>query len=288
MRHLHSFLLLPATLMILSSCDNSDEPEQTPEPAKHISSIISDNESQEYSYYENGRAKTWSYSYHSTQSSSDYTAEYDYPSTGIINIKATEKVLFAYTNQTDEFIYDELLHLSPAGTALYCEGTWTYLNNSSFRMKKKYRCDYNYDASEQLTSIEVSEWIIDHDDNVLSKTPWIYEYKLYWNNGNIENFIDSQDNTVEYTYMSGTTAADSPVVFPVIRSYYMPLNYSGIFGKRPLELVSKTTTLWHDGAKSAIKYSYTFGISTSESRIEAYGTSVNNGPETEYIVTWTK
>lgn len=277
---------------MIASCSNTEEPTLEPEQAIRISSIVSDNESQEYSYDGDGRIKTWNYSYLSSYSSSDYAAEYNYPSAGIINIKAIETVLISH-NQTDKRIFEESLHLSSEGTALYGEGTCSVIKDSALELRKKYRYEYKYDESKQLTSIEISEWVIDHEGNVLSKTPWTYENRLYWNNGNLEKYVDylgsnNPYQTIEYTYWPNTTATYVPVVFPVIRSYYIPLQYNGIFGKRPAALVSQATTTWQDGATSTSKYSYTFGISALASWITAYSIETGNRPETEYTVTWTK
>lgn len=181
------------------------------------------------------------------------------------------------------------MHLGANGLAEYTEGTLIFYRDSEPEWKKKFRTDFVYNDLNQLTSIRFSEWRQDGDG--WEEKPWTWENSLAWEAGNIAGYTDYQGNSkpleeYQYTYYEGITVMVNPVVFPIIRPEYTPLQLAGYLGRQSREQVKEVTITDTSGKTKIEKYSYDFSISQKDTRIESFTKTINDGQENTFTLLW--
>lgn len=277
MKYLNSIISC-ILVSLLASCNSNDEPVNPPE--YRISWIHFDESYQSFDYNADGYVSKWEYN----DTPFHYTASYSYPeSENMILITAEEQI------GEDTWSYDEKLYLNPNGTASHAKGIATLKNNGELLMKKNFTMEFQYNSSGQLIKVNTAE-------KRTNDTGWEEPTSLEWCAE-----IEWQDNDLvrysEYSYPEYPTLAKTFAYFgaetthylpivqgPVVRRYYLPLQYQGVLGKLSVSLV-KTMEVTSNQSLQKIDFSYDISASVYNSWIEGY-TELKNGKETKYTIGW--
>ena len=279
MKYLSTLFLILS--MVITSCNNDND--QLPSATQYrISFIHSDETTQLFDYNSAGNIKEWHYLETPTSQTIAY-ASYNYDADGnSVKIDAEE------LQGDQKLIFDEVLSLNTDGTAKSAEGIAELfrMKDNSLVMKKKYSVVLSYNELKQLKAIEVEERpISDKDDD---SYPLKWNIDLVWSNNNIMECREYSNSTspltvYEYTYYDGSGIDYVPIVqYPILRSYYTPLQYQGYFGMQSKDLVKKATV----DKNYSIEYSFNISTNSTNSMVEDYFEKSPSGKETKYTVGW--
>lgn len=277
------FLSLPMLLiMVLTSCSEKEDP--TPEPAapERLAAISGDNQTVEFFYDNFGNVTRWT-----RNCDGDRTqANYNYSISGAIILRTLRTYKSDPVYKT---LHDEIMYLNGDGLAEYTEGTYILYHDMEPEMKKRFHTDFIYNDLGQLITIRFSEWRQDGDG--WEDTPWTWENSLEWEAGNIVRYTEylgnsKPSNEYQYTYYGGITVTVNPVVFPIIRPEYTPLQLAGYLGRQSREQVKEVIITEMSGNTQIEKYSYDFSVSLKDTRVESFTKTVNDGVEKTFSVLW--
>lgn len=282
MKHLN--LVISCVLMsMLASCNDKDEPVNPPQ--YRISWIYFDHTYQDFYYDSNGRISKFEYHESDPDWIVSYISSYSYPDNdNVISITSEEQF------GTDIWSYDEKLYLNPDSTASHASGTATLRNDEGEKlMMKNYTTEFMYNSSGQLIKVSTEEKLTDdtgwEEPNALR---WCAE--LEWQDNNLVRYSEYSDQAYPtfiktFEYFGGETAHYLPIVQgPVVRRYYLPLQYQGILGKQSIGMV-KTMEVTSSQSQQKIEFSYDLSASVYNSWVEGY-TELRNGKETKYTIGW--
>lgn len=270
-----------AIAMLTVSCH---EKEDAPSLSKqyHIRWITTDNSAQIFEYDNSELLSQWELQ---EDQSVLYKSSYTYPSDGDkrIAIVAEER-----RSDDDVWLFNENLFLNPDGTAIRAVGT-AVLKSGAGQMMKNYTVDFHYNNSQLLTKVDITERRTDgagwEEPNALE-----WSADLEWNDGNLTKYTEYSNpdhpmTAISYTYFGGSSVDYLPIVQrPILRSYYLPLQYSGVFGKMSTDMV-KTCETTSNGLQRTSTFSYDISTSIENSMIEAYTHNQDN-KELKYEVIW--
>lgn len=277
------FLSLPMLLiMVLTSCSEKEDP--TPEAAapERLAAISGDNQTVEFFYDNFGNVTRWTHNCDGDRTQ----ANYNYSISGAIILRTLRTYKSDPVYKT---LHDETMYLNGDGLAEYTEGTYILYHDMKPETKKRFHTDFIYNDLGQLITIRFSEWRQDGDG--WEDTPWTWENSLEWEAGNIVRYTDYLGNSkpfneYQYTYYGGITVTVNPVVFPIIRPEYTPLQLAGYLGRQSREQVKEVTITEMSGNTQIEKYSYDFSSSLIDTRIESFTKTVNDGVENAFSVLW--
>ena len=276
------FALMSVSVFLTVSCSDNNEP--VPPPQYRISRICSDNSLQLFEYDASGRISEWKYE-DLTQAPSDmYNSTYSYSEEeGAIEINSTEQ------RGDDTWSFNERLYLNQDGTASHATGNVTISGNGELMMMKNYSATFHYNSSHQLTKIDVVEKRTDGAGwEESGGLQWFIE--MEWDENNLITYSEYSNRdypmfSKTFTYYEGDTAHYIPVVQgPILRHYYLPLQYQGLFGTQSVGLV-KEASLSSNSLNHSTTFSYDLSVSIYNSVVERYSEFVR-GSEVEYTVTW--
>lgn len=280
MKRFHLAISIAIAMLTVSCHEKEDVPSLSKQ--YHIKWITSDNSAQIFEYDNSELLSQWEL--HEDQSVI-YKSSYTYPSDGDkrIAIVAEER-----RSGNDVWLFNEDLYLNPDGTAIRAVGT-AVLKSGTGQMMKNYTVDFHYNTSKQLTKVDIAERRTDgagwEEPNSLK-----WSADLEWNDGNLSKYTEYSSPghpmiAISYTYFGGASVDYMPIVQrPILRSYYLPLQYSGVFGKMSTDMV-KTCETTSNGLQRTSTFSYHIGTSIKYSMIEAYN-QLQDGKELEYEVIW--
>ena len=280
---LHLVLLsLPGLAFV--SCDNEEEPQVNPTEYR-ISWIHSDDSYQLFEYDSSGRISEWKYGESATGQSA-IQSTYEYTSgENVIAIISKEK------RGDDTWNFDENLYLDQNGTASHAIGSVIVTRSDGGRlMKKNYTADFKYNSSAQLAGIKIVEKLA--DDSGWEETNGLeLQVVLEWAGGNnlvkYSEFSNPEHPIITraFTYYGGESAHNMPVVQgPILRPYYLPLQYQGILGRQSVGLVKEMTAASNDRS-FVTTFSYDISTSVYSSIVESYSAS-RDSKETTFTLGW--
>ena len=277
------FALMGILGLLFVSCNNSDEP-VTPSLYR-ISCIHSDSSHQLFEYDSSGRISEWKYRDSAENPLDKYNSTYKYfEEEGLIEISSEEK------RGDDTWVFNEKLYRNHNGTASHATGNVTIWKDGEFLlMKKNYTVEFHYNSSSQLTNIGIVEKRTDdagwEEANGLE---WFIE--LEWKENNLMKHIEYSNIDYPYVcrtfaYYGGETADYMPIVpGPILRHYYLPLQYQGVFGPQSVCLVKDITTSSYSTTYSST-FTYDMSASIHSSAIDGYS-EFRNGKEIKYTILW--
>lgn len=274
-------------LLVMSACDKKEEPELSPTPLK-ISFIAPSDDNQETGYCE-----VFNYTNDNLISSWEYKDE-----NNDIAIRSSyeyrdDTILIACNEIKRNWHYEERLYLNPNGTANRAEGrarVYDSIDPSHVVLIKNYIVNFKYNSLNQLTDISISEKRA-NDNGWEESNSLDWSVKLTWDNNNLKNYSEFHNSSspyidVTYSYYDGTSINYMPILNrPILRSYYLPLQYQGVLGKQSEDLI-KSYTVSQPQSFDYIKYfSYDLSLSVRNSMVENYYEKCN-GKEIKYVVGW--
>lgn len=281
MKHLN--LVILCVLMSMSaSCDDKDEPVNPPQ--YRISWIYFDHSYHDFEYDSKGRISKFEYHESDPDWIVSYISSYSYPDNdNVISIASEEQF------GTDIWSYDEKLYLNQDGTASHAIGIATLRNNDGLMITKNYTIDFLYNSSQQLIKVNTAE---KRTKDTGWEEPTALEWcaELEWTDDNLVRYSEYSNPkhptlTKTFTYFTGETAHYLPIVQgPVMRRYYLPLQYQGVLGKQSASMV-KTMEITSDQREQMVDFSYDISASVYNSWVEGY-TELRNGKETKYTIGW--
>lgn len=282
MKHLN-LVILCVLMSMLASCDDKDEPVNPPQ--YRISWIYFDHSYQDFEYDSKGRISKFEYHESDPDWIVSYVSSYSYPENdNVISITSEEQF------GTDIWSYDEKLYLNPDGTASHATGTATLRNDDGEKlMVKNYAMEFLYNSSGQLIKVNTAERRT-NDTGWEEPTPLEWCAELEWADDNLVRYSEYSNPkyptfTKTFTYFAGETTHYLPIVQgPVMRRYYLPLQYQGVLGKQSVGMV-KTMEISSNQSQQKIDFSYDISTSIYNSRVEGY-TELMNGKETKYTIGW--
>ncbi|MDE6693467.1 MAG: hypothetical protein K2K05_08795, partial [Muribaculaceae bacterium] len=149
-----------------------------------------------------------------------------------------------------------------------------------------------YNSSQQLTKIDIAEkrtnetgW---EEPNALK-----WSVDLEWTDGNLTKYSEYTNPehpmvAISYYYFGGSVIEYIPVLQPILRHFYLPLQYQGIFGTQAVDLLKEKKVVNSGETNGHVyKYSYDLGTSIYDSKVERY-TEYGPKEESEYTVSWAK
>lgn len=279
-RHLPALFAL---LTLLTSCSDNDEPK--PAPDFRLSWIGTDGAYELFKYNTSGLVEAWEYVEEAPGGGYSYRATFIYSDgPGEIAIEAEED------HGADKRTFREQLRLNPDGTAAYAEGSVRidFLNGS--RMMKIYTKEFHYDAARRLTSVNISERRTDNAGWV-EENPLEWTAELEWTGDNMTRYTEYTNPAYPhisktYTYFGGIAAEYSPIVQGcIVHSFYLPLAYQGVLGRRSAGLVKSMTMSDLSGEYHPVEYTYDIATYSTGSRVEQY-TQSRDGRAISYAVAW--
>lgn len=269
--------------LLTVSCSNNDEP-ATP-PQYRISEIHSDNSLQLFEYNPSGRISAWKYKDLTQHSSDACSATYKYlENEGTIEIHSEEQ------RGADTWSFNETLYLNPNGTASHATGSVTIMNEDDrLLMKKNYSVDFHYNSLHQLTNINIEEKRTDDNGwEEVNGLEWFIA--LEWTDNNLTKYSEYSNINKPYlsktfTYYGGETAHYLPIVQgPILRHYYLPLQYQGLLGSQSVSLV-RDMAVSSNSLNYSSTFSYDISASIYSSAIEGYS-ELTRGKEINYTIVW--
>ena len=277
------FALMSVLVFLIVSCSNNDDP-VTP-PQYRISRICSDNLLQLFEYDASGRISEWKYEDLTQDRSDTYNSTYRYSGEeGVIEINSTEQ------RGDETWSFNERLYLNQDGTASHATGNVTILGNGEWLlMKKNYLVSFHYNSSHQLTKIDVEEKRTnDTGWEESGGLQWFIE--MEWDENNLITYSEYSNRdypmfSKTFTYYEGDTAHYIPIMQgPILRHYYLPLQYQGLFGPQSVGLV-KEASFSSNFLNHSTTFSYDLSVSVYNSVVEKYSEFVR-GAEVECTITW--
>lgn len=282
MKHLN-LVILCVLMSMLASCDDKDEPVNPPQ--YRISWIYFYHSYQDFEYDSKGRISKFEYHESDPDWIVSYISSYGYPDNdNVISITSEEQF------GTDIWSYDEKLYLNQDGTASHATGTAILSNDDGENlMMKNYTMEFRYNSSGQLIKVNTAE---KRTNDTGWEEPTALEWcaELEWSDDNLVRYSEYSNPkyptfTKTFTYLAGETAHYLPIVQgPVMRRYYLPLQYQGVLGKQSVGMV-KTMEISSNQSQQTIDFSYDMSASVYNSWVEGY-TELRNGKETKYTIGW--
>ena len=278
--------------VLICSCDKEKEPAPVVHKSYRISHIEceKDNYSQTFEYNGKGLVSRWEerYGEYGVESSFEYSDD-----NSVIEISSDERW------DIERRFFSETLYLNADGTAKRAEGNvGIYYSDSDDELKKHYTVDFQYDSLNQLTDIRISEKLYGFAGWEEQKSlDWCVE--IEWSEGNMVSYSEYTPSSRvslmakrTYNYYGGNTIEYIPIVGrPILRYFYLPLQYQGVFGKRSEWLVMHETiyNIYMGEEKGSYNLDYSYYLSTNMhgSWVEAF-TDVRSydGEELTYKVGW--
>lgn len=257
-------LLASTALISLSACSDKEEPEPVIEetPSALIISISGSNGVEEtFAYDRQERVRQWN----STGGETTSRATYSYDSEGFIDIT---------TVSTDalgkEHRFTDRLTLAGNGLVRLADGVERVYSSGTLESERHYSLSFSYNASKQMTAVGWSMWTTGND------VPRRWTNTLTWADGNMTTYTDCDGTsqpvyTTTYNYGSHEGQATKPLVYPALLPQYSPLQRIDYFGARSVKLPFSSEKKNHvNGQSSLTKYTYSFAVSATGSRIEEY------------------
>lgn len=293
---MRSCISLLAVTVLICSCDEKKEP-VLPSKSYRISHIEceKDNYRQTFEYNAKGLVSRLVVSQDESWGKSGIESTYEYSDdNSVIKISADER-----TVEINRRVFSETLYLNANGTAKRAEGSViVYDYNIGSELKKNYTVEFQYDSFDQLTDISISEKRADvtgWEDRESSD----WKVELVWNEGNINEYSEYYTspkrtlmNKRTYSYYEGLSFEYMPIINkPILRYFYLPLQYQGMLGKQSDCLVKRETIskTYLGEEKSSYNLDYSYDISTSihDSRIESFNCVRSyDGEDLKYVVFW--
>ena len=295
---MRSCISLLALTVLICSCDEKKEP-VSPSKSYRISHIECEknNYRQTFEYNENGLVTSLVVSQDESWGKSRIEATYEYSDdNSVIKISAEER-----TVEITRRVFSETLYLNANGTAKRAEGSFIKFikYDSDYEIiRKNYTVEFQYDSFDQLTDISISEKRTDvtgwEEDKSLD-----WKVALVWDEGNIKEYSEyytSPKRTLmtkrTYSYYGGLSIEYMPINHgPILRYFYLPLQYQGMLGKRSESPVKRETIYFiRSGNETGgynLDYSYDLSNSIHDTRVEAFSkVSSLTGEELNYKVCW--
>ena len=218
--------------LLTAACNSNDD--NPPVPLQYrISWIHSEDSYQLYEYDNEGRIAKWEYNEPGPDLTVSCSSSFTYPADG------TSIAIVAEETRGDMALdFNETLHLNADGTASRAEGT-VLLKRGDSLMRKNYTAAFEYNHLHQLTEIEITEKRVDTATGSEETYPLEWAISLEWSENNLTGYSEYTDPeypavTKAYTYFGGAVPYHMPVVQgPILRAYYLPLQYQGILIPRP-------------------------------------------------------
>lgn len=271
---------LIAMPLLFAACDKTEEPR--PAKSYRISWIAESGAAAAYQVYEytaDGRVSEWKYS----DGDSRCMADYQYRSENEIDISAEENI------GDERRLYSEKMQIAD-GLAHHAEGTFRMFSGDKLTIQKRYTADFSYTADRHLAGISIAEWVIDSEGNDLGKTPLCWTVTLNWDpDGNLQRYAEYTDPArpmldVFYTYYGGETVAHLPILqSPILRRYYLPLQYYGYLGHQSKSLLQKASCTTPSGTIDYTYNSYDLSASSLSSWVESYTVATASSTRDFYI-----
>ena len=276
---MRSCISLLAVTVLICSCDEKKEP-VSPSKSYRISHIECEknNYRQTFEYNADGLVSRLVVSQDESWGKSGIESTYEYSEDNrVIKISADERGL-----ETARSVFSETLYLNANGTAKCAEGSViVYDYNTGDELKKNYTVEFQYDSFDQLTDISISETRADvtgWEDRESSD----WKVELVWNEGNINEYSEyytSPKRTLmskrTYSYYEGLSFEYMPIIYkPILRYFYLPLQYQGMLGKRSESPVKRETIYFIQSGNEKggynLDYSYDLATSIHDTRVEAF------------------
>ena len=290
-----SHLAISCALVLLTvSCHGKEEESVVLPPQYRISCIQSENSTQTFEYNAAGQVTEMGKTLSSPGSSFQDKSSYLYPEEGnIIAIVSEETSVYEDVWHSEEIKhFEEKLFLSQNGIAEHAIGNVVIRQDDRITMMKNYTVEFHYNSSQQLTKIDIAEkrtnetgW---EETNALK---WTVD--LEWTDGNLTKYSGYTNPehpmvAISYSYFGGSVIDYTPVLQPILRHFYLPLQYQGIFGAQAVDLLKEKEVINSGETKGHVyKYSYDLGTSIYDSKVEGY-TEYGPNEESEYSVSWAK
>lgn len=289
---MRSCISLLAVTVLICSCDEKKEP-VLPSKSYRISHIEceKDNYRQTFEYNENGLVSRLVVYSDESWGKSGIESTYEYSDdNSVIKISSDER-----TVETERRVFSETLYLNANGTAKRAEGNVViYYNNPNSELRKNYTVEFQYDSFDQLTDISISEKRTDSQENLN------WQVELVWNEGNMHEYSEYYASLKgrqlmakrTYAYYRGSSIEYMPIIYkPILRYYYLPLQYQGMLGKRSDSLVKRETIyfiqLGNEKGGYNLDYSYDLSTSIHDTRLEAFSMFDDySGEALNYKVFW--
>ena len=246
--------------------------------------IQSDDSYQLFEYDASGRISEWKYENSSQKLSDVYQSSYKYlDDEGVILITSEEKY------GAEEWRFNEKLFLNQNGTADHVTGNVIMVKDGERQMMKNYTVGFEYNSRHQLTKVKIVEKPTDDTGwEETSGLEWFID--LEWNDNNLTKHTEYSNPdypmfTKTIAYFGVETAHYIPIVQGVIlRHYYLPLQYQGVFGTQSIGLV-RSMTASSNTQEYTSTFSYDIATSIYSSTVEAYY-ELRRGKEVKYEVVW--
>lgn len=227
----------------------------------------------------------WKYDDSSQNPSDEYNSTYKYfEEEGMIEISSEEK------RGANIRVFNERLFLNQNGTASHATGSVTVLKEGEYLlMKKNYSVEFHYNSSRQLINIGIVEKLTDdtgwEEANGLG---WFIE--LEWKENNLTKYseysnINKAIFSRTFTYYGVGAIHYMPIVQgPILRHYYLPLQYQGLLGAQSVSPVKDMRDTSNSTTYSST-FSYDIATTIYISVIEGYSEHIN-GKEIKYTIAW--
>lgn len=294
---MRSCISLLAVIVLICSCDEKKEP-VLPSKSYRISHIEceKDNYRQICEYNEKGMVSKWEEQYDDPEGKVGITSSYEYSDDNkIIKISSDELLFVGYRR-----VFSETLYLNANGTAQRAEGSVViYHSQPDYELSKYYTVEFQYDSLNQLTDISISEKGSDFAGQEEQKSlDWFVE--IGWNEGNMNDYSEYYASLKDrqlmakrtYSYYGGNFVDYKPILNkPILRYFYLPLQYQGMLGKQSDCLVKRETIseiyLGEEKGSFNLDYSYDLSTTIHDSRIEAFSSVRSyDGEELKYSIAW--
>ncbi len=237
-----------------------------------------------YDYNSLGQLTEWRYQISAPGESVRYNTSYNYSEEGdLIKIVSDETV----NDETRHF--EEELHLNENGTASHATGK--VIIEGQLSMMKNYTVEFNYNSSRQLTKVDISE-------KRTNSTGWEEPYplnwsaELEWNGKNLSKYSEYSNPakpmiTKSYSYYGDSKIVDYQPILqgPIVRAYYLPLQYMGILGKQSAALLKRMEISHNQSQPVVTSFSYDMETTINNSMVIDY-TVHQNDRTTEYYIAW--
>jgi hypothetical protein len=275
------YSLIGILVLPIVSCTGNEDP-ITPSQYR-ISWIYSDYSYQLFEYNTSGRISEWKYG--DSTEEPFCQSKYQYiKDEGAIVITSEEK------RGTDIWYFNEKLYLNQNGTGSHATGNVAIMKDGEWlMMTKNYKADFQYNTSSQLTKVTIVEkrtndtgW---EEPNGLE---WFIE--LDWKENNLVKLVEYSNPThpsltKTFTYFDGVTAHYIPNVHSsILRYYYLPLQYQGVFGAQSIGLI-KDAFITSEYLNYSSVFSYDISSSIYSPTVEKYSEFINDR-EIKYTIGW--
>ena len=290
--------MLISLSILMCSCDREKEKEPVLLKSYRISHIEceKDNYSQRFEYNEKGLINRWEECFDDPWGKSGIESTYEYSDDdSVIKISSDERIW-----STERRVFSETMYMNADGTAKRAEGNVVIYNSDSDYelLKKNYTVEFKYDSSNQLTDISIAEKRTDFDGWEEQKSlDWCV--KIEWQEGNMVAYSEYTSSSrfsliakSTYEYYGDSFVDYMPIVIgPILRYFYLPLQYQGMLGKRSYSLMKRKTifeiVLGEEKSSYTSDYSYDLSTSIHDTRVEAFSTvRSNDEEELKYTVDW--